>query len=251
MLFIVLLSQGKLKLLKSLKKRDYIRAIFFGFLNPFLYYTILFKAYELLPAQEAQPLNYTWAIVMAILSIPLLKQKVKICHFIGLIAGFFGVLIIATEGNIREFHFTNPLGVALALSSSIVWAIYWIYNIKDKKDEVLKLFLNFLFSFPFIIIAFLLFSSKNISSFKGITGGIYSGLFEMGITFILWLKALKYAERVAQISILIYFSPFLSLMFIRIFVGEKILFSTIIGLLLIISGMIIQKYDEIKGIFKK
>ncbi len=216
-----------------------------------MYYTVLFKAYSLLPAQEAQPLNYTWAIVITILSIPLLKQKVKICHFLGLIVGFLGVLIIATEGNIKEFHLTDPIGVTLALSSSLVWALYWIYNVRDKKDEVLKLFLNFLFSFPFVLIAFLFFSDKNISSYKGIIGGIYSGIFEMGITFVLWLKALKYAKRVSQVSILIYFSPFLSLLFIRIFVGEKILISTITGLLLIITGVLIQKYDEIKEIFKK
>ena len=34
-----------------------------GFLNPFLYYIILFKAYSLLPAQEALSLNYTWPLV--------------------------------------------------------------------------------------------------------------------------------------------------------------------------------------------
>ncbi|MEO0287677.1 MAG: EamA family transporter, partial [candidate division WOR-3 bacterium] len=64
-------------------------------------------------------------------------------------------------------------------------------------------------------------------------------------------KAIKYAERTSDISILIYFSPFLSLLFIRMFVGEKILISTIIGLLFIIGGVLIQKYDEIKEIFKR
>lgn len=250
-LFSLLLLQKKLNLLKKLSKKDYLRAILLGFLNPFLYYTVLFKAYSLLPAQEAQPLNYTWAIAIAILSIPLLKQKVKFFHIIGLIIGFFGVLIISTEGKIKEFHFSNPLGVTLALLSSILWAIYWLYNVRDKKDEALKLFLNFLFGFPFILIGFFIFSNKILSSFKGIIGGIYTGFFEMGITFVLWLKALKYAKKVAQISILIYFSPFLSLFFIRAFVGEKILLSTIAGLLFIIAGVLIQKYDEIREIFKK
>lgn len=247
-LFISLVSRKKLVFFKNLKKEDYLRALFLGFLNPFLYYTVLFKAYSLLPAQEAQPINYTWAIIMAILSIPLLKQKVKIYHFVGLIIGFIGVLIIATEGKIKEFHFTDPLGVSLAISSSFIWALYWIYNLRDEKDEVLKLFLNFLFGFPFILIAFLFFSDKNIFSPKGVFGGIYSGFFEMGITFLLWLKALKYAERIAQVSILIYFSPFLSLFFIKIFVGEKVLLSTITGLLFILGGILIQKYDEIKNI---
>ncbi len=249
-LFFILILQKKTKFFKNLKTNDYISSLILGFLNPFLYYTVLFKAYSLLKAQEAQPLNYTWAIVLSILSVIILKQKIKIWHFIGLIIGFIGVFIIATEGKIKELNFKNPFGVFLALSSSIIWAIYWIYNLKDKKDEVLKLFLNFLFGFPFILITYLIFSTKTYS-LKGILGSIYVGLFEMGITFIFWLKAIKYAERTSDISILIYFSPFLSLLFIRIFVGEKILISTIIGLLFIIGGVLIQKYDEIKEIFKR
>ncbi|MEO0262372.1 MAG: DMT family transporter [candidate division WOR-3 bacterium] len=249
-LFFILILQKKTKFFKNLKTNDYIRSLILGFLNPFLYYTVLFKAYSLLKAQEAQPLNYTWAIVLSILSVIILKQKIKIWHFIGLIIGFIGVFIIATEGKIKELNFKNPFGVFLALSSSIIWAIYWIYNLKDKKDEVLKLFLNFLFGFPFILITYLIFSTKTYS-LKGILGSIYVGLFEMGITFIFWLKAIKYAERTSDISILIYFSPFLSLLFIRMFVGEKILISTIIGLLFIIGGVLIQKYDEIKEIFKR
>jgi drug/metabolite transporter (DMT)-like permease len=43
---------------------------------------------------------------------------------------------------------------------------------------------------------------------------------------------------------LIYFSPFLSLIFIRIFVGEDILPSTVAGLFLIILGNVVQKRSE-------
>jgi drug/metabolite transporter (DMT)-like permease len=239
-LFLIILLQKKLILLKNLNKKDYINSLFLGFLNPFIYYTVLFKSYSLLKAQEAQPLNYTWAIFLSIFSSIFLKQRLKILHLLGLLISFFGVFIIAIQGNIKEISFKNPFGVFLAILSAIIWSLYWIYNIKDKKEEVIKLFLNFLFGFPFILISFLLFSNKELP-LKGILGGIYVGLFEMGITFVLWLKALRYAKYVSHITILIYLSPFLSLFFIRIFVREKILTSTIIALILIISGIFIQK----------
>jgi len=57
-LFLNLLLSGKAGLLKSLSKEDITRSAFLGFLNPFLYYVVLFKAYSLLRAQEAQPLNF-------------------------------------------------------------------------------------------------------------------------------------------------------------------------------------------------
>ncbi len=62
-----------------------------GIINPFAYYLILFRAYELLPAQEAQPLNYTWALTMTYLSIVILKQPLKFYDFLAGIICYVGV----------------------------------------------------------------------------------------------------------------------------------------------------------------
>ena len=157
---------------------------------------------------------------------------------------FFGVVFISSEGNIFNMNFSNPAGVLLALGSSIIWALYWIYNIKDNKDEVVKLFLNFSFALIYIVILTSIFSSFILTDSKGIFSGIYIGLFEMGITFVLWIKALKLAGRTDKIGNLIYLTPFCSLIFISIILKEKILVTTIFGLILIISGIIIQQYKR-------
>ena len=52
-LFIILTLQGKFMLLFRLKPRQMYTLALLGFLNPFLYYCILFKAYSLLPGQIA------------------------------------------------------------------------------------------------------------------------------------------------------------------------------------------------------
>ena len=69
-------------------------------------------------------------------------------------------------------------------------------------------------------------------------GAAYVGFFEMGITFVIWMKALKSSKTTAQVSNLIYAAPFLSLVIIRLAVGEEILFSTMIGLILIVTGIV-------------
>jgi drug/metabolite transporter (DMT)-like permease len=241
-LFFILLIQNKLSMLKTYSKRDYLHSALLGFLNPFIYYVVLFKAYSLLRAQEAQPLNYTWQIMLVLLSIPLLKQKIKPLGILAIFISFFGVFIISTQGDLLGFRFTNLGGVLLALGSSVIWALFWIYNLRDRRDEVAKLFLNFCFGFVFILIATLLFSKIIIPETLGLVGVIYVGIFEMGITFVIWLKALKLSRTTAQVSILIYLSPFVSLIFIHLIVGEQILFSTIIGLVLIVSGIVLQQY---------
>jgi drug/metabolite transporter (DMT)-like permease len=245
-LFLILVIQNKLVLLKDYSPKDYLRSVILGFLNPFLYYVVLFKAYSLLPAQEAQPLNYTWAIMLVILSIPLLNQKIGPRSILAILVSYFGVFVISTRGDILGFTFSNPQGVILALGSAVIWALFWIYNIKDKRDEVAKLFLNFSFGFVFILMAMLLSSKMRIPNGAGLAGATYVGIFEMGITFVLWLKALKLSQTTAQVSNLIYLSPFLSLVLIRFVVGERILLSTVIGLIFIVAGILIQqRYGKI------
>jgi drug/metabolite transporter (DMT)-like permease len=76
---------------------------------------------------------------------------------------------------------------------------------------------------------------------RGLVGAWYLGFFEMGITFVLWLKALKLSRTTVQVSNLIYLSPFLSLVLIHLIVGETILLSTIVGLIFIVAGIIMQQ----------
>lgn len=240
----ILALQGKTRLIFSYSRKQYLRSLALGFLNPFLYYMVLFKAYDLLPAQEAQPLNYTWAITLALLSIPLLKQKFGLKDMVATFVSYSGVIVISTHGDPLSFRFSNPLGVALALGSTVIWALYWIYNTKDDRDPVAGLLLNFVFGLPFVVAYCLLFSSVWVTHSNGLFGAAYVGVFEMGITFVLWLSALKLSESAAKVGNLIFMSPFLSLVFIHFLVGEDILASTFLGLALIISGLLMQ---QLKG----
>ncbi|HEY5700747.1 MAG TPA: EamA family transporter, partial [Gammaproteobacteria bacterium] len=62
---IVVLS-GRLGEIRTWPLADYARSAALGFLNPFLYYLVVFKAYSLLPAQEALTLNFVWPIVLVL-----------------------------------------------------------------------------------------------------------------------------------------------------------------------------------------
>ncbi len=239
--FVHLLLSKKLNLLRTFSKSDYLHSALLGFLNPFLYYTVLFKAYSLLPAQEAQPLNFIWPIMLVLLSIPLLGQKIGLKDILATFICFAGVLVISTRGDILGLRFTNVTGVCLATGSSIIWALFWIYNVRDNRDETARMFLNFAFGSVVTFLAMLLFADAKIPSPRGLLGAAYVGLFEMGITFLLWLKALKLSKTTAHVTNLIYLVPFLSLVVISLAVGEKILPSTVVGLVFIVAGIVLQK----------
>lgn len=240
-LFLILVIQKKLPLLKTLKKQDYLFSALLGFLNPFLYYLVVFKAYSLLPAQMAQPLNMIWGIVLVLISIPILKQKVRPIDLIALSICFAGVVVISTEGDLSGFQVKNPLGVFLAVGSSLIWSFYWVLNVWDKRDAVVRIFLNFVFGFGFILLSIVFVFSIKVPAIEGVLGAFYVGLFEMGLAFALWVKALKLSDATADISILIYIVPFISFVFIHIFVGERIMVSSVVGAVLIIGGILINK----------
>jgi len=238
-LFIILIFQKKTKKIFKSGRKEILNSAILGFMNPFFYYIILFKAYTLLPAQIAQPLNFIWPIMIVILSIPLLKQKISLKSLLAIFISFFGVILISTKGSLFSFRIDEPYGVFLALSSSLIWALFFILNVRNKKDEIIRLFLSFTFGCIYTLI--LLYPNISQPPLLGILGAIYIGLFEMGITFVIWIKALKYSSTTAQVNNLIYLTPFLSLVVIRIVIKEKILFSSIIGIILIIFGIIVQK----------
>jgi drug/metabolite transporter (DMT)-like permease len=240
-LFTYLLFAKKLSLLKILSREDYLRSCALGFLNPFLYYVVVLNAYAILRAQEAVTINFVWPIVLVLLSIPLLRQRIKPRSVFAIAISFLGVFIIATRGDIWGFTFTSPFGVSLALGSTIIWALFWIYNTRDKRDEAVRLFLNFMFGSVFVFLSMLFFGKTKMPNVRGILGAVYIGLFEMGVTFLVWLKALRLSKTTAHVASLVYLAPFLSLVVIPFAIGERIFASTIIGLAFIVGGIILQK----------
>lgn len=78
-------------------------------------------------------------------------------------------------------------------------------------------------------------------SLPGLGAAIYSGLFEMGLTFVVWLRALRLSASAAGVSNLVFLSPFISLFLVQLIVGERILLSTLVGLSLIVTGILAHK----------
>ena len=239
--FLIALFQKKFFAIFSISTNELIHSAILGLINPFIYYLILFKAYSLLPAQVAQPLNMIWPIILVFLSIPLLKQKIAVKSFLALFISFAGVYLVSSQGMPFTFKISEPFGIVLAAGSSIIWSFYWILNVRDSRDEINKLLLSFFFAGIYISILIPFVTDISSINLKGALVAIYAGIFEMGITFLLWLKALRLTSTTDKISNLVYLAPFFSLILIHIFVGETIFWTTVLGLCLIVGGIIIEK----------
>jgi len=243
-LFAILTFQGKTKQIVSQSSGQWLYSMLLGFFNPLIYYLILFKAYSLLPAQLAQPLNMVWPVVLSLLSVPLLGQKIGKWSIVGLFISFAGMVTISSQGGVNGFQDTDLTGVILAVGSSVIWALYWILNVRDNRDSVVKLFLSFLIGLIFLAVAVWLFSDFRIKPGIGMMAAIYIGVFEIGITYIFWMNAMKWSVNNAKIGNLVFLTPFLSLIFIRFILKETLFITTFIGLILIVAGILTQRLDE-------
>lgn len=212
-----------------------------GLLNPCLYYLTLFEGYDRLPAQQAQPLNYTWAITLTLLSVPLLGQRVRRSDWIAIALGYLGVVVISTRGDVLGLAFDDPLGVGFVMASTVLWALYWIGNTRDSADPVVGLLLCFLCGLPPIALATGLLSDFALADWRGLLAATYVGLFEMGLAFVAWLLALKLTDDTARIGNLIFVAPFVSLWLIATVLGEPIHPSVFVGLGLILAALWVQQ----------
>ncbi|CUS47854.1 MAG: DMT superfamily drug/metabolite transporter [Idiomarinaceae bacterium HL-53] len=241
-LFGVLVWQRKLPQALPLLRKHPAYFFMLGAINPAVYYLILFQAYNLLPASQAQPLNYTWAIALTILAAVVLKQKIRKRDWSACILGYAGVVIIATQGSFSQLGELNYLGIGLALISTFLWAGYWILNTKHAGDPVVTLFWCFTLMLPILLPLAWYFHDGSHIPWQGWVAVSYVGVFEMGITFVLWLQAMRLSTNASTVSNLIFVSPFISLVLLATFLDEEITFATVSGLLLIVVGLLIQQW---------
>lgn len=237
-LLIISLIQKKLTLLKKYKAKDFGVMFILGFLGAYFCYLILYKAFSLASAQEIFILAYTWPIMVIILGFILLKEKPTVRKLIAILLSFLGIMIIVTKGHITNLVFSNINGDLLSLFYAFIFALFSVLGKKFDFDKTIAATVYFFTALIILIPTMLIMSNFRIPSPNVWFWLFINGFFINGITYVFWFKALKAPTHI--VSNLLYLTPFLSLLYIHLFLGDKILISSLIGLMVISSGIILQ-----------
>lgn len=237
---------GSLRSVMEVPRTIRWRCLILGLLNPGLYYWVLFQAYDLLPAQDAMAINYTWGLTLPLIA-SLFSKIVPTRSEIGLaLLSYLGILIIVTDGDLSAFEFTAPRGVLLALLSTVIWGLSWVLNSRfvdtHQLNPEVTLFLNFTAATPILWLLTTLSDGVIALTWASILSGLYVGLLEMGIAFVLWMNALRLTNNPIRVSSLIFLAPPLSLVLITTVLGEPISQSTLLGLVVILLGLAGQQF---------
>lgn len=210
-----------------------------GLINPLLFYPTLLSGYDRLPAQIAQPLNYTWAIVLALLAVPLLRQRLARRAVLGIAISYSGALLLIAGATASPLGTPDPLGVALIFASTLLWALYWIMNTRTRSDPLILLATSFAMAGIMLSIALSLLGAWPPLTRETVGYALWIGALEMGLTFVLWQRALRLTAQVGRIGQLIFLAPFLSLVPIALVLGEAIQPSSLLGLTIIVTGLVV------------
>lgn len=246
-----MLVSGAWHELRLLTGKIWMRFAVLGLIAPVVYYLMLFKAYDLLPAQIAQPINYIWPILLAILIAFIERKPIPKNQYLGMAVSLGGVVFISLGGSSISGEI-SVAGIILAIVSAMLWGLYWMINdsLKSKVSQVTSLFLTFLFGMAYLFVGNFFMPVRHLG-WESVLSGAYIGAFEMGIPFICFGIAIRTTRNPALINQLCYLAPFLSLFIISIVLEESIVASTYVGLALIIGGIVYNQYFAGRSLLKR
>ena len=212
-----------------------------GVFNPVIYYQILFAAYDLLPAFVAQPLNYTWAITLSLLSVPLLGHAFTKRNLAGLLCSYAGVVVLIVGAANSLPGQISQTGVALALVSTVIWAGYWLMSTRWANLSPHLMFYSYTVAVVVLSIQVAWQDAWVTWTVDALIYGAWVGCIEMGFTFLLWQRAMLLTDNAARIGQLIFLSPFLSFALVWWVLDEPVGVVAVLALALIVAGTVIAQ----------
>ena len=238
---LILLFEKKITVFKKYSINDYLIMCFLGIFGAYLFYILLYQAFALTTAQEGFILNFTWPIMIVVLSFLILKETITLRKIIAILISFLGVVVIVTKGNLFSLKFTSLSGDILALGAAFSFAIFSVLGKRYIFDKTISMFIFSLSGLVFATLTLFILSTFKIPSMTVLPWLIYNGVFINGLSFLFWLKSVEHGD-INLLSNIAYVTPFISLIYILIFLKEEILLSSVIGLIIIISGIFVQSY---------
>lgn len=238
-LAVLMLVQKKYRELRRYSTKDYGIMASLGFLGTYLYYVLLYGAFARTTASEGFILAYTWPIFVLGLAFILLGEPVTWTKIAAVAVSFLGVAVIFTHGNPRSLALSSVSGDILALTGAFVFALFSVLGKKRNDDQIVSVFVYFAAAMACVTLTMAAYSSFVWPSARVWGWLFYNGVLVNGVSYIFWFKALEHGDT-HIISSALYLTPFLSLLYIRLFLDEKIRMSSVAGLALILVGIAVQ-----------
>ena len=162
-----------------------------------VYYFVLFQGYSLLPAQVAQPINYTWSIVLAIMLCVAHREPLSVRQVFWMLTAWAGAALIAAGG--RDIGHISPAGIGLMIFSTLLFPLFWLLSDRSRLPQALFMLISFTGAAA-LSWAGVLWEGRPFPEMAAILPAVYLGFFELSLPYLFWGKALRLADSVALLA---------------------------------------------------
>ncbi len=238
-LFFYNIKKKNFKKLSSISGKSILEMLLIGSLGILFYNLLFLLGTTYLPAQEAFVINYLWPAFIIIFSCIILREKMTLGKFAAIVFSFVGIIIATSNGNISNLLGGSIKGLVFSFLAAISYGLYCTLNKQKNFDKNISMFLAYLsgtiVAFTWVFIS----GTFRIPTGLELAGLMWNGIFCNALSFLTWAFALDIGNT-AVIANLAYLTPFVSLFVTHFALGEEITIYSILGLILIVLGIIIQ-----------
>lgn len=231
--------------LREYSFKDIVIMILIGLPGILIYNLLYYYGAAIMPASQAFIINYLWPIMSVVFACILLKEKMTIRKGIAIAVSFVGVIIVA-GGGAGGLAGDTLFGALCILLAAIGYGLFTALNQKFQYDKNISMMFVYL-STAVITAVICIFEGGAFSvNLPSLLGFAWNGVLIFGIANTAWTIALE-SGNTAKISNLAYITPFASLIWTSLFLKEKISIYSVLGLVVIVLGIIIQLKDKKQG----
>lgn len=236
-----LIFHGKARGLFSFRLLDHARLIVISLLGFGGYFFLKYTAYSTSPVPEANVLQSTYMVFIALFAIPILGQSVGFSKLLGIMMGFSGAALIISGGTFIRFAPAYIIGYVCALGAGASFGLFCVFSEKAAYDRVTSLFYFHGYSAAALLLILSVRGELFIPAGTVEIGGIlYNGIATNVLGIFLWLTAQSSTDDLSLLTGVLYLAPFISLICFHLFLGMPIPLHAFQGLLLIVGGMAIH-----------
>ncbi|MCL2828596.1 MAG: DMT family transporter [Oscillospiraceae bacterium] len=237
---LTLLIVAVVKKVKLPERKDLPLFALGGFVGIFLYAWLFITGTDAVPSGVSSFLIASAPVFTALLSVSILKEKVRLFSWIGMAVSLCGLLIITAS---QMSGFTMNMGVVLLVGASIATSVYTIVQRRLTKKytplEATVYTVCFGTLFMSVFLPGLLREMPGVPLMVNLIP-VYLGAFPAAIAYLLWAYALSKARSTAHVTMSLYLIPFLATLFAFLWLNERISPSAFLGGIVIILGMFLS-----------
>ena len=207
--------------------------------------TFIYGALQFTTATNVAVLETVIPVLTVLLSVYLLKERLRGIQLVGILMSFLGALWVVMDGRILEMtSIAWNIGDGIMIGAILTWVVYSIYVKKYMHlfPPFASLFvmtgLSFIVLLPIVIVEWSVVGVPTFVLSDHLISFLYLGIFPSLIALIFYNRAVDLLSA-SQASVFLNLMPIVTMVGAYFWLGESISFMEITGTIIVISGVML------------